>query len=55
MVLKWDVKLWSGFMLLRIESINGYSVSMAKAKTKFTLEQATKAQRGSRGVVLLFL
>jgi len=26
-----------------------------KAKVKFTLEQATKAQRGSRGIVLLFL
>jgi hypothetical protein len=26
-----------------------------KAKVKFTLEQATKAQRGSRGIVILFL
>jgi hypothetical protein len=26
-----------------------------KAKDKFTLEQATKAQRGSRGIALLFL
>jgi hypothetical protein len=26
-----------------------------KVKVKFTLEQATKAQRGSRGIVLLFL
>jgi len=25
-----------------------------KAKVKFTLEQATKAQRGSRCIVLLF-
>jgi hypothetical protein len=24
-------------------------------KVKFTLEQATKAQRGSRGIALLFL
>jgi len=26
-----------------------------KAKVKVTLEQATKAQRGSRGIALLFL
>jgi len=26
-----------------------------KAKAKFVLEQATKAQRGSRGIALLFL
>jgi hypothetical protein len=26
-----------------------------KVKVKFTLEQATKAQRGSRGISLLFL
>ena len=26
-----------------------------KVKVQFTLEQATKAQRGSRGIVLLFL
>jgi hypothetical protein len=26
-----------------------------KVKVKFTLEQAMKAQRGSRGIVLLFL
>ena len=26
-----------------------------KGKLKFTLEQATKAQRGSRGIALLFL
>jgi hypothetical protein len=28
---------------------------IAKAKVKFTLEQVTKAQRGSRGIALLFL
>ena len=27
----------------------------AKVKVKFTLEQATKAQSGSRGIALLFL
>ena len=26
-----------------------------KVKVKFTLEQATKAERGSRGIALLFL
>jgi hypothetical protein len=26
-----------------------------KVKVKFTLEQATKTQRGSRGITLLFL
>jgi len=26
-----------------------------KAKVKFTLEQSTKTQRGSRGIALLFL
>jgi hypothetical protein len=30
----------------------GYKV---KVKVKFTLEQATKTQRGSRGIALLFL
>jgi len=28
---------------------------LIKVKVKFTLEQATKAQRGSRGIALLFL
>jgi hypothetical protein len=30
-------------------------VIMIKVKVKFTLEQTTKAQRGSRGIALLFL
>ena len=29
--------------------------SEVKVKVKFTLEQATKVQRGSRGITLLFL
>jgi len=29
--------------------------SKGKGKVKFTLEQDTKAQRGSRGIALLFL
>jgi hypothetical protein len=28
--------------------------TLVKVKVKFTLEQATKAQRGSRGIALLF-
>jgi hypothetical protein len=28
---------------------------VVKVKVKFTLEQATKAQKGSRGIALLFL
>jgi hypothetical protein len=28
---------------------------MVKVRVKFTLEQATKAQRGSSGIALLFL
>ena len=30
-------------------------LNLVKVKVKFTLEQATKAQRGSRGTALLFL
>jgi hypothetical protein len=30
-------------------------VNVVKVKVKFTLEQATKAQRGNRGIALLFL
>jgi hypothetical protein len=29
--------------------------SQTKVKVKFSLEQATKAQKGSRGIALLFL
>jgi hypothetical protein len=29
--------------------------TIVKVKVKFTLEQAMKAQRGSRGIALLFL
>jgi hypothetical protein len=31
------------------------TLKKVKIKVKFTLEQATKAQRGSRGTALLFL
>jgi hypothetical protein len=32
-----------------------FSVVKVKVKVKFSLEQAMKAQRGSRGIALLFL
>ena len=38
---------------LEIRSIN--KTIKVKVKVKFTLEQATKAQRWSRGITLLFL
>jgi hypothetical protein len=31
------------------------STYVVKVKVRFTLEQATKAQRGSKGIALLFL
>jgi hypothetical protein len=34
---------------------NGFFSLGVKVKVKFTIEQATKAQRGSRGIDLLFL
>jgi hypothetical protein len=32
-----------------------YTMGKVKEKVKFTLEQATKIHRGSRGIALLFL
>jgi hypothetical protein len=32
-----------------------YTLYLVTVKVKFTLEQAMKAQRGSRGIALLFL
>jgi hypothetical protein len=37
-----------------IPCIRKISKVKVKVKVKFTLEQATKAQRGSRGIALLF-
>jgi len=42
------------FALAEIRTQNRPAPSV-KVKVKFTLEQATKAQRGSRGIALLFL
>ena len=42
--------------IIRVEVIGQiFMKNDVKVKVKFTLEQATKAQRGSRGVALLFL
>jgi len=37
-----------------LQSTNNFII-MVKVKVKFTLEQATKAQRGSIGIAVLFL
>jgi hypothetical protein len=41
--------------VVAIDSFVGERYWMSKVKVKFFLEQATKAQRGSRGIVVLFL
>jgi len=44
--------------ILKISPTSAYTSQLddnMKLKLKFTLEQATKAQRGSRGIALLFL
>jgi hypothetical protein len=38
---------------VRVEQLMKFDICV-KVKVKFTLEQATKAQRGSRGIALLF-
>jgi len=35
--------------------LDSHLILKVKVKVKFTLEQAKKAQRGSRGIALLFL
>ena len=35
--------------------VQGRGLVTVKVKVKFTLEQATKAQRGCRGIAVLFL
>jgi hypothetical protein len=57
--------LHTGHMQFRINFVLCFSAPTAeptrtitlkvKVKVKFTLEQATKAQRGSRGIAILFL
>jgi hypothetical protein len=36
-------------------STRSHGVTLQSKKVNFTLEQATKAQRGSKGIALLFL
>ena len=38
----------------QIHTVKTDTIRNSKVKVKFTLEQATKAQRGSRGIALLF-
>jgi hypothetical protein len=47
----------TGRLTLSVEYESGASevVFSVKVKVKFTLEQATKGQKGSRGIALLFL
>jgi hypothetical protein len=44
-------------LLVYADDVNilGGSLHKGKGKRKFTLEQATKAHRGRRGIALLFL
>ena len=51
-------KLAEGFLSVVVVDSNPSCVFLSikvKVKVKFSLEQATKAQRGSRGIALLFL
>jgi hypothetical protein len=40
---------------MKIQELPACSKVRVKVKVKFTLKQATKAHRGSRGIALLFL
>jgi hypothetical protein len=43
-----------GVVGLSLSALGGSSLVKVKVKVKFTLQQATKAQRRSRGIALLF-
>jgi hypothetical protein len=47
--------LRNSILLLQFHFLNMLNVVFIYKKVKFTLKQATKAQRGSRGIALLFL
>jgi hypothetical protein len=57
---KYDYKVSNGGVMINNEctertgDMNTFK-SKVKVKVKFSLEQATKAQRGNRGIALLFL
>jgi hypothetical protein len=50
-----DVSEKRKFSYLFFNVISPHLLLTTKVKLKFTLEQATKTQRGSRGVAVLFL
>ena len=43
------------FYVMNLGSMVGFLILYSKLKVKFTLEQATKAQKRSRGMAVLFL
>jgi len=45
---------FTGFVCFSVEAAGEVSAIQVKIKVKFTLEQATKAQKGSRGIAVLF-
>ena len=54
-VLLWDEQVW---FLRKADSLNVGTLACTvyvHKKVKFTLEQASKAQRGRRGIALLYL
>ena len=50
----WKEMYWT-YSVTKKFNLKGKVKVKVKVKVKFTLEQATKAQRGSRGIALLFL
>ena len=44
-----------GITCIHVRTTSGPCSCAAAVKVKFTLEQATKAHRGSKGIALLFL
>jgi hypothetical protein len=46
--------LYFRFLMRKIDVTRGSTSWWVKVKVKFTLKQATKAQRGSKGTALLF-
>jgi len=53
--MKLSIVLQNAGMVLLFLVVTICSVYAVKVKVKFTLEQATKVQRESRGIALLFL
>jgi hypothetical protein len=51
-VISWDTAMYLKRLIYKIIQ---FTLEITKLKVKFSLEQAMKAQRGSRGIALLFL